>query len=313
MHMVQYMAGNQTTQMANAKEVLKEIEEGYSFVKLLGQGSVGTVYECKNHEGKHIAVKLMETNPMMDTSVFENIVVAALATQKIPESVNVVKVLSAGEKGTIYYIVMEMMEGGTLQQVVESESVSFEKKLQISGEIANTLSEIHKRGIVHGDLKPENVLMSAKNKPYLNDFYLFPNRGAGTMPSMPLGTPYYMSPEQAKGALITTASDVYSFGIMTYELLTGKMPYLLEPGNIHGMVQEIIEGKLNPPSNSNPQVDNKLEAVILKLLEKNPSNRYHQMNVAAEDLFACLKNKTISIPYKLTLMEQISSFFSKKK
>jgi serine/threonine protein kinase len=307
------MAGNQTTQMANAKEVLKEIEDGYSFVKLLGQGSVGTVYECKNHQGKHIAVKLMETNPMMDSEVFESIVVAALATQKIPESVNVVKVLSAGRKGPIYYIVMEMMEGGTLEQVVESESISFERKLQISGEIAHTLSEIHKRGIVHGDLKPENVLMSAKNRPYLNDFYLFPSRGASSMPSMPLGTPYYMSPEQAKGTLITTASDVYSFGIMIYELLTGKMPYLLEPDNIQGMVQEIIKGNLNPPSNSNPKVDNKLEAVILKLLEKNSSNRYHQMNIVAEDLFACLNKKTISIPYKLTLREQISSFFSKKK
>lgn len=306
------MPGNQTIQMSNTKEILKGIEEGYDFVKLLGQGSVGTVYECKNHEGKHVAVKLMEANPMMDNSVFENIVIAAIATQKIPETVNVVRVLSAGQEGPVYFIVMEMMEGGTLEGVVEDQSISFNRKLQISGEMAHILSEIHKRGIVHGDLKPANVLMSSQNKPYLNDFYLFPNRGAGTMPSMPLGTPYYMSPEQAKGTLITTASDVYSFGIMVYELLTGEMPYILEPDNIQGMVQEIMDGNLNLPSKANSQIDNKLEAVILKLLEKKPSNRYHQMNVVAKDLFACLNKKPISIPYNLTFFEKITSLFFKK-
>jgi len=295
-----------------AQATLKQIGEGFEFVKLLGEGSVGIVYQCKNPEGKHVAVKVMESNPMMDPAVFESILEAALATQKIPENVHVVRVIGGGKKGPIYYIVMEMMDGGTMEKLVEDPSLSFERKLQISAEIAHTLAEIHKRGIVHGDLKPANVLMSSTNKPYLNDFYLFPSRGAGAMPSMPLGTPYYMSPEQAKGVLITTASDVYSFGIMIYELLTGEMPYLLEPENIQGMVQEIMEGNINPPSKANPKINNKLEAVILKLLEKNPSKRYQQMNDVSKDLFACLNDKPISIPYNLTFMEKLSSIFCKK-
>jgi len=205
------------------------------------------------------------------------------------------------------------MEGGTLEKVVEDPEVSLDRKLQISSEIAHTLSEIHKRGIVHGDLKPANVLMSPENKPYLNDFYLFPSRGAGTMPSMPLGTPYYMSPEQAKGSLITTASDVYSFGIMVYELLTRKMPYIIQPDNIQGMVQEITKGNIRPPSEANPEIDNKLEAVIMKLMEKNPAKRYSQMNAVAEDITACRNNKPISIPFKLSFWEKLTSIFSSEK
>ncbi len=304
------MAGNKTTQTETAATILKTVEDGYKLLKLLGMGSVGTVFECLNSKGKHVAVKLMESNPMMDSAVFESIIQAAMATTKIQEHVNVVRVLSTGKQNSAYYIVMEMMKGGTLEKIVEDPSVSLSDKIQIAGEIAQTLAGIHKRGIVHGDLKPANVLLSANNKPYLNDFYLFPTRGAGTMPSMPLGTPYYMSPEQAKGTLITTTSDIYSFGIMIYELFTGQMPYILKPDNIQGMVQEIKEGLINPPRKANPKISRKIEAVILKLLEKKQGNRYQNMTVVAEDLFACISSTPISIPYKKTFFEQILSVFS---
>lgn len=302
-----------TEQMTEkAVRILKEISPDYKLLKLIGQGSVGSVYECKNSESKHIAVKLMETNPMMDDKVFESIIDAALATRKIPENVNVVRVLKAGRKGNFFYIEMDMMQGGTLENIVLNPGISFEKKIKIAADIAKTLADIHKRGIVHGDLKPANVLISEDNVPYLNDFYLFPNRSAGVLPSMPLGTPYYMSPEQAKGTLITTASDIYSFGILIYELLTGKMPYESIPENIQEMINIINDGKIIPPSKFNPEINNKTEAVMLKLLEKKPSERYHHMNTVAEDLLACLDNKPVSIPYKLTFIEKIYSLFSHK-
>lgn len=292
--------------------ILKDLGSGYQLVRLLGQGSIGTVYECLDSQKQHVAVKLMEANPMVESAVFSSIIQAAVATVKIPDSVNVVKVLYAGTQHPFYYIVMDMMEGGTLETIVGNSSFSLSAKLRIAEEIAQTLAAIHKRGIVHGDLKPANILISDDNKPYLTDFYLFPARGAGAMPSMPLGTPYYMSPEQAKGAFITTASDIYSFGIMIYELLTGSMPYALKPNNIQEMVHEIMEGSINSPHKTNPEINFKLEAVIMKLLVKNPDRRYRNMTVAADDISACINNSPISIPFRKTFLEKISSLFSQK-
>jgi serine/threonine-protein kinase len=288
--------------------VLAKIENGYTPLRFLGQGSVGTVYECVDSDGRHVAVKLMESNPMVDISIFEGIIHAALATQEIPENINVVDVLTAGKEGSDYYIIMEMMPGGTLETMVMDSSLSFSAKLESAAKIAEIIAGIHGRGIVHGDLKPENILLNAEKEPYLNDFYLYTAGESGEMPIMPFGTPYYMSPEQAKGALITPESDIYSFGVLIYELLTARMPYYSKPDNIQEMVTEIADGKIYPPSKANSKINSRLNAVILKLLEKDADNRYRNMNRAAGDLRACIDQKPISIPYNESLLEKIRSF-----
>ena len=253
----------------------------------------------------------MESNPMMDDSILEGIIKTALLTKEIPEQINVVRVLNADRKGNVFYIEMEMMPGGTLEVMVDDPAVPLSFKLETAVKIAETISAIHYRGIVHGDLKPENILFSAEKEPFLNDFYLYAPRAGNSM-IMPLGTPYYMSPEQAKGALITPSSDIYSAGVLIYELLTGRMPYILEPGNLQEMIVEITEGEIYPPSDANHAIKRDLELVIEKLLEKDAEVRYQKMSDAADDLKACLNNKTISIPYEKGFLEKILSLFRGK-
>jgi eukaryotic-like serine/threonine-protein kinase len=290
-------------------EALKKIGAGLQLIRLLGRGSVGTVYECETSSGNHVAIKLMEITPMMDSLVFEGIIKAALATRSLSENVNVVKVIHAGKIDDFYFIIMDMINGGTLEKVVENKNIKFENKLHIAFQIAEIIQAIHAKGIVHKDLKPSNLLIDENNTPFLNDFYLFPPEVAQKFSSMPHGTPYYMSPEQTSGHLVTALTDVYSFGILLYELLTGAMPYLDTPKNITDMITVVNEGKIIRPSKQNKKIDNKLEAVMLKLIEKDPKQRYQNMKTVASDLKACLNKQDISIPYKTSIIDDFLRFF----
>ena len=287
--------------------ILASIEGGYQLVRFIGQGSIGTVYECCDSDNRSVAVKLMESSPMMDRSIFECIIKSALATEKLSEEINIVKVFYAGKCGNFYYIIMEMMPGGTLETVVSNAGMPVSEKLEFGVKIAETISKIHQHGIVHGDLKPENILLSADDTPYLNDFYLYPTKDAGPMPSMPIGTPYYMSPEQARGAMLTPESDIYSFGVLFYELLTGRMPYFELHDNIQAMINEITESPVYPLRKANKKLGRNIEAVIDKLLEKKPQNRYPNMAVVSNDIKACIEDRPISIPYKKSFLQKIFS------
>ena len=292
--------------------LMKNLEEGYTVVRILGKGSIGTVYECRNSSSKSFAVKIMETTPMMDPSVFDGIVDAAEATSKLSRDIKVVHVFSAGKIEQHYYIIMEMMHGGTLEKFIGNPDISFEEKLRIASQTAETIYDIHSRGILHGDLKPENILMSLDSVPYLNDFYLYPARAnSNVMPNMPLGTPFYMSPEQAKGASVTPQSDIYSFGVLTYELLTGRMPYTTKPDNIRELIKKITAGEIVPPEKVEKSINSKLSAVMLKLLAKTPEKRYRNMREAADDIKACIENRPVSVEYKHTLLEKITLIFQK--
>lgn len=290
-------------------QALKEINEGYELVRILGQGSVGTVYECQDAEGKKIAVKLMEISPMIDPPVFAGIIQAAQATRSLADNVNVVQVLSAGKTENYYYICMEMIEGGTLETAVQDKNMPLKQKLEIVKKVADILAAIHAKGIVHKDLKPSNILIDSNNTPYLNDFYLFHSQGGKRLSAMPHGTPYYMSPEQTGNQMVTVLTDFYSFGVLLYELLTGAMPYAADPQNIPDMINLVNEGKIIPPSRKNRKLTGKIEAIIMKLLEKDPKMRYHKMETVSKDLQACIDAHPISIPYKKSFLSGLFGLF----
>lgn len=290
-------------------KALKKIDEGYELIRLVGRGSVGSVYECRDASGKHIAVKLMDITPMIDPPVFASIIQAAQATRSLADNVNVVQVLSAGKTDNFYYICMEMINGGTLETIVNDSGIPLQKKMAIAVKIAEVLAEIHSKGIVHKDLKPSNILLDSDNTPFLNDFYLFHSQSGQNFKSMPHGTPYYMSPEQTGGQMVTVLTDVYSFGVLFYELLTGTMPYAESPQNIPEMINTVNEGKIVRPSQKNSGIDRKLETVMLKLLEREPKLRYQKMETVAADIQACIDGRPISIPYSSSFISKILGLF----
>jgi len=282
-------------QIINSQKVtdaIKEINENLHLLNTIGQGSIGTVYECMNNTGHSIAVKLMEITPMIDSIVFTRIIQAALDTRPLADKVNVVKVFSAGKTENFYFICMEMIHGSTLETLVNNQHVKLDEKLKIAAEIAKILAAIHSKGIVHKDLKPSNILLDQNNTPFLNDFYLFSSTKGQILKSIPHGTPYYMSPEQTNGQLVSCLTDVYSFGVLFYELLTGAMPYANAPKNISDMIKTVHEGNIIPPSKINKHIAPQVEAIILKLLEKDPQMRYQNMGAVEADIKAYIIEKS---------------------
>lgn len=292
-------------------ERLASIEDGFELVRVIGEGTVGTVCECRDSNGHSVAVKLMELTPMGTPAVFEGIIKAALATKPLTDEANIVPVLSTGKlPPTTYYIVMEMMWGGTLEEHTAKVKLSLKEKLYLAAKIADSLYAIHLKGIIHGDLKPSNILLSAEGEPYLNDFYLYTHDSfSRKTPYMSIGTPFYMSPEQASGALVTPKTDIYSFGVMLYELVTVEMPYVAGMDSIGGLIEEITNGSIVPPSTKLRGLPAKCDAIMIKLLEKDPDLRYHDMALVASDIRGCRDDTQISVPYKESFWKRL---FSKK-
>lgn len=300
----------------NEKQTFDQLEEirhsvdGYRIDSLIGKGSIGAVYKATDSGGKSVAIKIMQVNPLFDTAILDSVIEGASEVKRISNKANIVKIYDFGRNDQCYFIVMELFENGTLEKFIGDKRVKLDMKMNIFHSIANTLTYVHSMGIIHADLKPSNVLMDENDQPYLNDFYHASNAnrtafGAG----IPQGTPRYMSPEQALGKFVNPSSDIYSLGVLMYELVTGDAPYEIKAENISSMINIIQNGKIVSPKKRNRRVGGKLEAVIMKSLEKDPDDRYASMKQLTSDLKNCIERKPISIPYKKSCIEKFFNIF----
>jgi serine/threonine-protein kinase len=292
-------------------EIVRSIDEGYEIIREIGRGSVGVVYACRPSMGSNsdVAIKIMSPSPMLDTAVFDGIINAAMGTRSLPDNAAVVRVLSAGKTPSgHYYITMELVEGGTLERFIGEENLDFQGKLRLAAGIAKALGHIHSAGITHGDLKPPNILISPDGKPLLNDFYLVPRLEAAATGASSMGTPYYMSPEQAEGRPVSPASDIYSFGVLLYELLTGKTPYSAETNNLSEMIEAVSKGKIESLGKHCRKASPKLDALMSRLLSKEPETRpRHGAEVATTLLEISEETNPPSV------LEKLRGLFARRK
>ena len=260
------------------------VDNRYVLSGLLGGGGMGKVFLARDEVlDRDVALKVLREQYAEDEGFVERFEREAKAAASLNYP-HIVSVYDRGEteEGT-YYIAMEYVPGGTLKdrilkegtvEVAEAVPVEAAEAVRLASQIADALGIAHGRGIVHRDVKPQNVLLTADGDAKLADFGIARAASVTTLSnsSLVLGTAKYMSPEQAMGDPVGPGSDLYSLGVVLYEMLTGEVPF--DADSSVGVAMKHVTEPPRPPREKNPEVPEALDAVVMKLLEKKPEDRY---------------------------------------
>ncbi|MEA3350523.1 MAG: protein kinase [Chloroflexota bacterium] len=262
----------------------------YQLVDRLGQGGMATVYKAYEPAlDRYVAVKVLPQFFARDPNFMQRFRREARAIAQLNHP-NIVPIHNYGEEGDITYLVMRYVEGGTLQQGRGS-VYDPERAVRLIIPVASALAYAHKQGIIHRDIKPGNVLLSGDDWPLLTDFGLakmMEDATRLTKTGVGVGTPVYMSPEQGHGAEVDHRTDIYSLGIMLYEMLTGEVPF--RAATPMAIIIKHINAPMPMPRKVNPNISETLEGIILKATAKSPDNRFQ----TADEMIAALE-QVISI------------------
>ena len=251
----------------------------YAITGQIGQGGMAHVYKGHHQAlNRDVAIKIILAHLADDTDFLARFHREAQAVAALRHP-HIVQVYDFGVQDNLYYMVMEFMTGGTLKdRLAESNLkgnlISLADAVKIIGEIAAALDYAHTQGIIHRDLKPANIMFTAAGQAVLTDFGLARLMGSTrhTASGTSWGTPVYMSPEQAQGGRGDERSDIYSLGVIFYELVTGRVPF--EADTPFGFIMKHLSEAVPPPRNLNPQLPDAVEQVILRALAKEPDARY---------------------------------------
>ncbi len=257
---------------------LEVLGDRYELQEPIGRGGMATIYRAVDlRMGRTVAAKILRevysTDPKFVTR-FQREARAASALQHP----NIVQVFDYGQSGESYYIVMEFVDGADLRRYLKKQGVlSNERAIEIAHDVALGLGAAHKRGIVHRDVKPQNVMLNDAGLVKLTDFgiasmYKDAEAERLTTTGMTLGTVQYYAPEQAQGEIVSPAADIYALGIVMYEMMTGRTPF--DGDTPVAVAMRHIQDIPAPPSNFNPRITPGLERIILRCLEKDPRDRY---------------------------------------
>jgi beta-lactam-binding protein with PASTA domain/predicted Ser/Thr protein kinase len=260
--------------MTDVPETSTIIDGRYRVLHRVGSGGMADVVCAEDLQlGRNVAIKLLHRRFAADEEFVERFRREASSAAGLQHP-HVVAVYDRGAWDGTYYIAMEYLEGRTLKKLVQEEApLAAPRAIDLTIQILRAARFAHKRGIIHRDLKPHNVIVDAEGRAKVTDFGIA-KAGASDMTQTGsiMGTAQYLSPEQAQGFAVSAPSDLYSVGIILYELLTGRVPFEGESA-VAIALKQIGEAPV-PPSHYNPQVPPALEAVVLQALEKDPARRY---------------------------------------
>jgi beta-lactam-binding protein with PASTA domain/predicted Ser/Thr protein kinase len=295
--------------MAAGDQLIDTLFDGrYLIVRKLGSGGMANVYLASDQElGRRVAIKILDERHARDAQFIERFRREAQHAAGLSHP-NIVSVYDRGEAEGTYYIAMEYVEGRTLKELLVARGPSpLGIAIDYTRQILSALRFAHRNGIVHRDIKPHNVIVDGEGRVKVMDFGI---ARAGTASQMTeagsiIGTAQYLSPEQARGAPVDQTSDLYSTGIVLYELLTGTVPFTGEtPVEI---AMKHLSQVPPPPSSHRPEVPRDLDYVVLRALAKDPADRYH----SAEDMDSDLERIGRGIGVSAETAEAATSVLSR--
>jgi serine/threonine protein kinase len=256
----------------------------YSVRRRLGGGGMASVYLAENaHLRKPVVLKVLHSHLAKDAEMMERFRREARAASELVHP-HIVPIIDGGDSGGVVFTVMPYMTGGSLADRIARGAQPPVEVASAVAQAASALDYAHRRGIVHRDVKPDNVLFDEDGHALLTDFGIAETRSQGrlTASGRAMGTPHYMSPEQAMGKLVDGRSDVYACGVVMYEALVGQPPFDGPDGFAVGYKQ-VHEAPV-PVIQVNSQVPSEMNEIVMKCLEKSPAERYARCNDLADAL-----------------------------
>ena len=260
----------------------------YEILEKIGTGGMAEVFKGKDHKlNRYVAVKVLKEEFRDNDGFVKKFKEEAQAAAGLAHP-NIVNVYDVGDENGIYYIVMELVEGITLKNYIERKGrLTIKEATSIAIQVSAGLEVSHNNHIVHRDIKPQNIIISREGKVKVTDFGIAKATTSQTTTSSAMGSVHYASPEQARGGYVDHRSDIYSLGIVMYEMVTGRVPFDGETA-VTVAVKHLQE-QMVPPSKYCPEIPYSLEQIIKKCTEKSPDRRYQDIG----DLMADLKQSLV--------------------
>lgn len=280
------------------KYIGKRLDGRYEIHELLGVGGMAYVYKAyDNIEKRWVAIKILKEELAGNSDFLRRFRNESKAIAVLSHP-NIVKVYDVSFGDRIQYIVMEYIDGITLKQYIEQQGeIKWREALYFTVQILRALQHAHEKGIIHRDIKPQNIMLLEDGTIKVTDFGIarFSQAETQTMTDKAIGSVHYIAPEQARGGYINDKADIYSVGVMLYEMLTGQLPFVADNAVSVAIMQ--MQAEPTPPSRINPSVPKGLEEITMHAMEKNPAQRFPSAADMLEDVERFRRNPEIVFRY----------------
>lgn len=259
------------------------LADRYEILNRIGAGGMSDVYKAKDHIlGRYVAVKVLKAEFSEDRSFVSKFRTEAQSAAGL-EHPNIVNIYDVGSEDGRHYIVMEHVEGITLKTYIEKKGqLTFKESVSIAIQVARGIEAAHNKQIIHRDIKPQNIMISTEGKVKVMDFGIAKAASSNTISSDVMGSVHYSSPEQARNGFVDARSDIYSLGIVMYEMVTGRVPF--DGDTTVSVAIQHLQEEIPNPANYTPDLPVSMEKIILKCTQKNPDRRYQNIRDLLNDL-----------------------------
>lgn len=275
----------------------KRLNDRYKILHAIGGGGMANVYLAHDMIlDRDVAVKILRIDLADESNLIRRFQREAQSATSLVHP-NIVSIYDVGEENDLHYIVMEHVDGMDLKQYIhENHPISYEKSVDIMLQIVSAVTVAHQHHIIHRDLKPQNILIDHDGVVKITDFGIAMalSETSITQTNSLLGSVHYLSPEQARGGMATQKSDIYSLGIVLYELLTGKVPF--DGESAVSIAIKHLQAEIPSAREQNPEIPQSLENIIIKATAKDPFLRYQNAEEMEKDLQTCLNKERLNEP-----------------